>query len=124
VQRSCLWLQQGWFRLVRVGCQEDVLLTAYASRVFQEVVMTDDVKANRTVDLKGQVCPYTFVRSKLAIEKMGLGEVLEIVLDHKPAVENVPKSMENEGQKVLKIDQTGEKEWHVFIRKDKEKKRS
>jgi len=29
--------------------------------------------------------------------------------------------MENEGQKVLKIDQTGEKEWHVFVRKDKEK---
>ena len=83
--------------------------------------MTDDVKANKTVDLKGQVCPYTFVRSKLAIEKMSLGEVLEIVLDHKPAVENVPKSMENEGQKILKIDQVGEKEWHVFVRKDKEK---
>ena len=86
--------------------------------------MAEEFTVTKTVDLKGQVCPYTFVRSKLAIEKMSLGEVLEIVLDHKPAVENVPKSMENEGQKVLKIDQTGEKEWHVFIRKDKEKKKS
>jgi tRNA 2-thiouridine synthesizing protein A len=86
--------------------------------------MGEEFNVTRTVDLKGQVCPYTFVRSKLAIEKMGLGEVLEIILDHKPAVENVPKSMENEGQKVLKIDQTGEKEWHVFVRKDKEKKKS
>ena len=86
--------------------------------------MGEEFAVARTVDLKGQVCPYTFVRSKLAIEKMSLGEVLEIVLDHKPAVENVPKSMENEGQKVLKIDQTGEKEWHVFIRKDKEKKKT
>jgi len=85
--------------------------------------MAEEFVVTRTVDLKGQVCPYTFVRSKLAIEKMGLGEVLEIVLDHKPAVENVPRSMENEGQKVLKIDQTSEKEWHVFIRKDKEKVR-
>jgi len=83
--------------------------------------MAEEFVVTRTVDLKGQVCPYTFVRSKLAIEKMGLGEVLEIVLDHKPAVENVPRSMENEGQKVLKIDQTSEKEWHVFVRKDKEK---
>ena len=32
--------------------------------------------------------------------------------------------MENEGQKVLKIDQTGEKEWHIFVRKDKEKKKN
>ncbi len=85
--------------------------------------MGEDFTVTKTVDLKGQVCPYTFVRSKLAIEKMGLGEVLEIILDHKPAVENVPRSMENEGQKVLKIDQTGEKEWHVFVRKDKEKKK-
>ena len=86
--------------------------------------MGEEFTVTKTVDLKGQVCPYTFVRSKLAIEKMGLGEVLEIILDHKPAVENVPKSMENEGQKVLKIDQTGEKEWHLFVRKDKEKKKT
>ncbi len=83
--------------------------------------MADEIKPDKSLDIKGQVCPYTFVRSKLTIEKMNLGEVLEIVTDHKPASENVPKSMENEGQKVLKIDQTGEKEWHIFVRKDKEK---
>jgi tRNA 2-thiouridine synthesizing protein A len=83
--------------------------------------MADDIKTNKTLDIKGQVCPYTFVRSKLALEKMSLGEVLEIVTDHKPASENVPRSMENEGQKVLKIEQTAEKEWRIFVRKDKEK---
>ncbi len=86
--------------------------------------MADEFKVAKTVDLKGQVCPYTFVRSKLAIEKMNVGEVLEIILDHKQAIENVPRSMENEGQKVLKVEQTGEKEWHIFVRKDKEKKKS
>ncbi len=83
--------------------------------------MPDEIKVDKQIDIKGQICPYTFVRSKLAIEKMNVGEVLEIILDHKPAVENVPKSMENEGRKVLKIDQTGEKEWHIFVRKDREK---
>jgi tRNA 2-thiouridine synthesizing protein A len=86
--------------------------------------MDETIKVDKTLDIRGQVCPYTFVRSKLTIEKMNLGEVLEIILDHKPAVENVPRSMENEGQKVLKIDQTGEKEWHIFIRKNKEKKKA
>ena len=85
--------------------------------------MSDEIKIDKTIDIRGQVCPYTFVRSKLAIEKMNVGEVLEIVLDHKQAIENVPKSMENEGQKVLKVEQTGEKEWHIFVRKDKEKKK-
>ena len=83
--------------------------------------MADDIKADKTIDIRGQVCPYTFVRSKLAIEKMNVGEVLEIILDHKAAVENVPKSMENEGQKVLLVEQTGEKEWRIVVRKDKEK---
>ncbi len=85
--------------------------------------MSDEIKIDKTIDIRGQVCPYTFVRSKLAIEKMNLGEVLEIILDHKPAIENVPKSMENEGQKVLKVEQTGEKEWHIVVRKDREKKK-
>ena len=83
--------------------------------------MADDIKIDKTIDIRGQVCPYTFVRSKLAIEKMNVGEVLEIILDHKAAVENVPKSMENEGQKVLLVEQTGEKEWRIVVRKDKEK---
>ena len=86
--------------------------------------MGEEFTVTKTVDLKGQVCPYTFVRSKLAIEKMNLGEVLEIILDHKPAVENVPKSMENEGQKVLVVEQTNEKEWRIVVRKDKEKKKA
>jgi TusA-related sulfurtransferase len=86
--------------------------------------MGDEFTVDKTIDIRGQICPYTFVRSKLAIEKMSVGEVLEIILDHKPAVENVPRSMENEGQKVLKVEQTGEKEWHIFVRKDKEKKKA
>ncbi len=88
-----------------------------------EVEMSDEIKVDKTVDIRGQVCPYTFVRSKLAIEKMNVGEVLEIITDHKPASENVPRSMENEGQKVLKIEQNGDKEWHIFVRKDREKKK-
>ena len=87
------------------------------------VSVGDVIKVDRTLDIKGQVCPYTFVRSKLAIEKMNVGEVLEIIFDYQPAIENVPKSMENEGQKVLKIEKTGEKEWHIFVRKDREKKK-
>lgn len=85
--------------------------------------MGEEVKVDKTLDIRGQVCPYTFVRSKLAIEKMNVGEVLEIILDHRAAIDNVPRSMENEGQKVLKIEQTGEQEWHIFVRKDKEKKK-
>jgi tRNA 2-thiouridine synthesizing protein A len=86
--------------------------------------LADDIKIDKTIDIRGQVCPYTFVRSKLAIEKMNVGEVLEIILDHKAAVENVPKSMENEGQKVLVVEQTSEKEWRIVVRKERQKQKT
>ncbi|MHB8836757.1 MAG: sulfurtransferase TusA family protein [Candidatus Methylomirabilia bacterium] len=83
--------------------------------------MGDTFKADRVLDIRGQVCPLTFVRSKLAVEKMILGEVLEIIVDHQPAAVNVPRSMEHEGQTVLKVERTGEAEWHLFVRKDRGK---
>lgn len=83
--------------------------------------MGDDFKVGRTLDIKGEVCPLTYVRSKLAIEKLAVGEVLEIIVDHQPAAVNVPRSMKHEGQTVLGVEQTGESEWHLFVRKDREK---
>ena len=85
--------------------------------------MGDETTSDRSIDIRGQVCPYTFVRSKLAIEKMNIGEVLEIILDHRPAVDNIPKSMEGEGQKVLQVAQINEKEWRILVRKEKEKQK-
>lgn len=75
------------------------------------------MKPDRTIDIKGEVCPYTFVHSKLAIEEMEPGQVLEIITDHKPATVNVPRSMENEGNKVLEVTQLGDKLWKMVVRK-------
>ena len=103
--------------------------TPWASRFVDNVavegdiraVLADEIKVDRTLDIRGEVCPLTFVRSKLAIEKMAVGEVLEIIVDHPPAAVNVPRSMEREGQTVLKLERAGDAEWRLFVRKDREK---
>jgi TusA-related sulfurtransferase len=77
------------------------------------------MQIDRELDLKGEVCPFTFVKSKLIIEQMDKGQVLRVVLDYKPSVENVPKSMEMEGQEVLAVNQIGENLWEVLVRKVK-----
>ncbi|MFH1485443.1 MAG: sulfurtransferase TusA family protein, partial [Chloroflexota bacterium] len=38
------------------------------------------------VNPRGEVCPYTFVKSKLALEELESGQILRIVVDHLPAV--------------------------------------
>jgi len=78
-----------------------------------------EVKADRELDLKGEVCPFTFVKSKLILEQMEPGEILKVILDYKPSVENVPKSMREEGQEVLEVKEVGENLWEVIVRKVK-----
>ncbi len=78
-----------------------------------------DIKVDRELDLKGEVCPFTFVKSKLILEQMEPGQILRVILDYKPSVENVPKSMREEGQEVLEINKIGENLWEVIVRKVK-----
>jgi TusA-related sulfurtransferase len=75
--------------------------------------------ADKELDIRGEVCPFTFVKSKLVLEQMELGQVLRVVLDYPPSVENVPKSMREEGQEVLAINKLDNNTWEILIRKAK-----
>jgi tRNA 2-thiouridine synthesizing protein A len=72
---------------------------------------------NRELDLRGEVCPYTFVKAKLATEEMDAGQVLRILLDHLPAVEDVPRSLATQGDEVLLVRQLNDTDWEILVRK-------
>lgn len=76
-----------------------------------------DVKPDQELDLRGEVCPYTFVKSKLALEMLDSGNVLRVLFDHKPAVKNVSGSMENEGHAILSKGDVSAGLWQVTIKK-------
>lgn len=79
-----------------------------------------EIVIDKKIDIRGLVCPYTFVKSKLAVESMEVGQTLEILLDYEDASNNIPKSMEDHGQKVIKVEKINDKEWIIQIRKEKE----
>lgn len=74
-------------------------------------------KIDVTLDLRGEVCPYTFVKTKLTLEEMEEGSILEVLLDYPPAVENVSKSVRIEGNEVLERLRLNEREWRLVIRR-------
>jgi TusA-related sulfurtransferase len=80
----------------------------------------DDMKIDRKINIKGLVCPYTFVKSKLAVEDLEVGQTLEILLDYEEASRSIPKSMEDHGQRVLKVEKINDTDWIILIRKEKE----
>lgn len=74
-------------------------------------------KPDKSIDLKGDVCPITFVKSKLALEPMKSGQILEIIIDYESSSENVPKSMENEGHKVIEVKKINDTDWRILVKK-------
>ncbi len=71
----------------------------------------------RLLDLRGEVCPYTFVKSKLLMEEMEPGQLLELILDFPPAVKNVSRSMEMEGHQVVEVQEVDTRIWKILLRK-------
>lgn len=55
------------------------------------------------LDITSDVCPMTFVRTKLMIEKMQPGESLEVRLQGAEPLENVPRSVREIGHEVVSI---------------------
>jgi tRNA 2-thiouridine synthesizing protein A len=73
-------------------------------------------KVDRQINLKGEVCPYTFVKSLLTLEEMEEGQVLQVIVDHLPAVENVPRSLINEGYEILEVSQINDTDWLITVK--------
>ena len=55
------------------------------------------------VDIRAEVCPMTFVRTKLALESLGPGQVLEVRLRGDEPRRNVPASAQQDGHAVLSL---------------------
>lgn len=53
------------------------------------------------IDLLGVKCPFNYVKTKLKLETMQSGQLLEVLLDDGEPSENVPKSVQNDGHKLL-----------------------
>lgn len=56
------------------------------------------------IDLRGVLCPINFVKTKLKLEMMDSGQVLEIILDDGEPIRSVPRSVKEEGHKIIKVE--------------------
>ena len=56
------------------------------------------------IDITKYVCPLTFVKTKLLIERMARGDVAEVRLKGAEALENVPRSVWEHGHTILRLE--------------------
>jgi TusA-related sulfurtransferase len=57
--------------------------------------------ADRVLDITGEICPMTFVRTRLALDAMLSGQVLLVLLAGEEPRRNVPLTAAEQGHTVL-----------------------
>ncbi|ACL22115.1 TusA-related sulfurtransferase [Desulfitobacterium sp. LBE] len=74
-------------------------------------------KADRVVDITSVVCPITFVKVKVALEELEPGQLLEILMKDGEPIQNVPRSLKDEGHKLVQVENNGNGTYTVFVEK-------
>lgn len=78
----------------------------------QEEIAFDD-----EVDITDAVCLMTFVRAKAAIEELEIGQVLKVHLNEGEPMQNVPRSLKDDGQQVLRLAPSDEGTFDLYVKK-------
>jgi TusA-related sulfurtransferase len=67
-------------------------------------------------DLTREICPMTFVKAKMLLDRVAPGDLVELALKEGEQLRNVSMSVKTEGHRIENVQRNGEL-MHVFIRK-------
>jgi tRNA 2-thiouridine synthesizing protein A len=66
--------------------------------------MTGLQDADHELDITNEVCPMTFVRTRLALDRMAPGSILLVKLRGEEPLRNVPRTAKEQGHEVLSLE--------------------
>ena len=72
-------------------------------------------KADAFVDITDVVCPMTFVKAKVALEELDDGQTLEVKLNDGEPIQNVPRSLKDEGHKVIDVAKSDDGTYKLLV---------
>ncbi len=79
--------------------------------------MAEEIKADEKIDITNLVCPNTFVKTKVVLDELDEGQILEVRLNGGEPVQNVPRSLKEEGHKVLSLNENDDGTFTLFVEK-------
>ena len=79
-----------------------------------------DFQIDDTVDITDVVCPVTFVKTKVALEELDDGQILAIRMNDGEPVQNVPRSIKEEGHQILKLNANDDGTYTLIVKKVEE----
>ena len=80
----------------------------------------DEFQIDERVDITDVTCPVTFVKAKVAIEELDEGQILLVHLNGGEPLQNVPRSLQDEGHKILKMIDNEDGTFDLIVEKGEE----
>jgi tRNA 2-thiouridine synthesizing protein A len=77
-----------------------------------------NLQIHSSLNLKNVACPLNFVKTKLKLEQMLKGQILEIVIDDGEPIQNLPLAIKQEGHKILRVEDLPDNSFRLLIQKD------
>ncbi|MEW6201826.1 MAG: sulfurtransferase TusA family protein [bacterium] len=68
------------------------------------------------LDLRGEICPAPFIKTKLKIESLPTGAILEVTVDGE-AIETIPRGMKEDGHKIVAVEREDNGVFRFYIQK-------
>jgi TusA-related sulfurtransferase len=78
---------------------------------------TNEFEITDTVDITDVVCPVTFVKAKVALEELDDGDILAVRMNDGEPVQNVPRSIKEEGHQILKLNTNDDGTYTLIVKK-------
>ena len=75
------------------------------------------MNADEFLDITDVVCPMTFVKTKVALEDLDDGQILELRLNDGEPIQNLPRSLKDDGHKILEIANTDDGTFTIWVEK-------
>lgn len=79
-----------------------------------------EIQFDDQVDITDVVCPVIFVKAKVALEELDDGEILAVRMNDGEPVQNVPRSIKEEGHQILKLLDNEDGTYTLFVKKVEE----
>ncbi len=76
-----------------------------------------EFEIDERVDITDVVCPVTFVKAKVAMEELEIGQILAVRMNDGEPVQNVPRSFKDEGQQILKLINNEDGTYDLILKK-------
>lgn len=76
-----------------------------------------DIEYDEFVDITDKVCPLTYVKAKVTLDELDVDQILAVRMNDGEPVQNVPRSLKEDGQQVLKLKNNEDGTYTLYVKK-------